>query len=225
MSKVALAVVSGFVAALMLAQPASACTNLVAVTDNFGDTGHCGYDLETGEIWTLWQGNSPLMTSGYLDIIACSLTLEEGELTARMEVASPITAENGLPTGVKEIWFAWTFYVETGDEHFNEDYGLHVCWDGVEFYAFVADRTDFSNPPYPVVSIDDEDFDVSDNVIEVVIAADLVKGATMWMFESIVWMVYPVADDIMSQLAGTWYCADVTDWDGSTMLPLLPMPT
>jgi hypothetical protein len=217
MRKVAVVVMSTLVVALMLAQPASASLSKVYVTDKLGDTGHCGVDIETGDIVTLWQGDSPLMNADYLDITASWLTLKKGQLTAGMKVASSITVENGLPTGVKEIWYTWFFYVETGAEHFNADYGLHVCWDGDEFYAFVADR----GPPYSVMYI--EAFEVDGDEINVVIDANLVQGATAWFFESIVWMISPADDDILSW-CWYWYCADITDWDGTTMLPWLPMP-
>lgn len=222
MRRLALTVTCMLVALLMLAQPGLAATNTVYVTDEIGGLGRGGV-INGGEMWTVWQGSNELADADYLDVTAGWLTLKGNRLTAGMEVLSEISVEDGLPGGVKAIWYTWFFYVETGPDHFDADYRLHVCWDGYSFYAFVADMRDFYNPPYEVTYL--ENLVVDDNVMEVNLNMDLLPDATAWFFESIVWMIVPVDEDMMGLTAWYWYCADITNWDpGESMLPWLPMP-
>lgn len=222
MRRLALSIASLSVALLLLSHPGMAATSTVYVTDEVGGLGHAGV-TDGGEMWAIWEGNNELADADYLDITAGWLTLKNQKLTAGMEVLSDIDVEDGLPAGVKAIWYTWFVYVETGPEHWHEDYRLHVCWDGSSFYAFVADTRDFYNPPYEVTYL--ENLVVDGNTMEVRLDIDLLPDATAWFFESIVWMVVPVDEDMMTQTAWYWYCADITDWDPEeSMLPWLPMP-
>jgi len=223
MRRVILSVLSISVAALLMALPAMAAKSTVYVTDRVGDTGHCGVD-EDGEIWTPWYGKNDMAEADYLDVTAAWMTLRDEKLTAGIEVVAPIYVEDGLPNGVKVIWYTWFFYVETGPGIWFEDYGLHVCWDGETFYAFVADRTDWWNEPYQITYL--MNLRVDGNVIEVDLDASLLPDVTAWFFESIVWLVTPEDDGIMSQTCWYWYCYDITDWDpDESDLPWLPMPS
>lgn len=211
----------GILIALLFAQPGSVATDMVYVTDEIGGLGHGGV-VDGGEMAIIWPDNTQLADADYLDITAGWLALDGEKLTAGMEVLSEIPVEDGLPTGVKAIWYTWFLYVETGPDHFQADYRLHICWDGFSFYAFIADMRDFSNPPYEVTYL--EDLMIEGNVMEVELSIDLLPDVTAWFFESVVWMKLPVDDDSMG-MGWYWYCADITNWDTEvSMLPWLPMP-
>lgn len=214
MRRVILSVLSISVAALLMAQPTVAAKSTVYVTDRVDDMCHF--------LWFPWQAvNFPLEDYDYLDATASWMTLKDEKLTAGIEVVGPIFAEDGLPQGVKRIWYTWYFNVAVEPEvHF---YGLHVSWDGDTFYAFIADGDPATPHQYNVITYL-QNFRVQDNVVEVDLDAGLLSAATGWFFEVVIWMIVPEDDYYMDPAKWYWYCIDLTDGD-LAYLPWQPMPS
>ena len=214
MRRVILSVLSMSVAALLMAQPALAAKSTVYVTDRVGDTNHL--------VWNTWPDNSFMAEADYLDATAAWMTLKDEKLTAGIEVVAPIYVEDGLPHGVKTIWYTWYFYVETGPGVYDADYALEVSWDGDTFYSFVAGP--YADNQYPVIAYL-QNIRVHDNVVEVTLDAGLLPGVTAWFFEVIVLMITPEDEAYLDPTKWYWYFYDVADWDpDETYLPWSPMP-
>jgi len=214
MRRVILSVLSISVAALLMAQPTVAAKSTVYVTDRVDDM--CRF------LWFPSQAvGIPLEDYDYLDATASWMTLRNEKLTAGIEVVGPIYAEDGLPHGVKRIWYTWYFQPAGPELYF---YGLHVCWDGDTFYAFVAESTPEMPHQYSVMEYLNKSVRVHDNVVEVDLDASLLSGATGWFFEVIILMIIPEDDYYLDPAKWYWCCIDLTDGD-LAYLPWQPMPS
>lgn len=216
--KVALAIASTLVAALMVATSGSA-GNTVTFTDRQGDLGKTWYGADGNPV-SWWSGDSPISCTGYLDIRSGWVTVKSGLITMGMVVDSPITADSALPDGVTQVRWVWFFYVNC--DHFWADYGVFILWNGgQQFNAALMDRTSGS-PPFSVTSL--EAFIVDGNMLTVTMSLSKMPGAVTWFSETMVMHGSPWPLDQWPS-PGAWHAPDLTDYtDLSKDLPWLLMP-
>ncbi|HEX7392824.1 MAG TPA: hypothetical protein VF374_07750 [Thermoplasmata archaeon] len=216
--KATLAVMSILIATLMLAMPLSSASNTVYVTDREGDLGKTWYTV-SGDPVSWWSGDSPISNAGYLDILAGWITVKNKQVQMGVLVKDPIAAGTLLPDGVKEVRWAWYFYVEP--THWYADYYAFIAWDGIGFTAAIKDITGLAEP-FPVIYLNSDSIAVEGNVLTLTVDSSILPGVNWWFFESQVYKnLWPLEGWARY---GGWHAPDLTDGPNDTMLPWWPMP-
>ena len=225
MLRIAAAVMSTLVAALMLTAPLASATSTVYVTDREGDLGKSWYPVGNqgshlaGDPISWWSGDSPMSKAGYLDILAGWVTVEGQKTTMGVQVKDPVTVGTQLPDGVKLVRWAWWFFLDNA--HFHSDYLAIIAWDGIEFTAALKDLRAHTEP-YPVTYLNSDSITIEGNLLTLTVDSSALQGANWWFFESHVFKnLWPLEE---SARYGGWFAADRTDRSTDTMLPWWPMP-
>lgn len=227
MRKIVVAVLSAIVVGLMLVPSGvSAGSNTVSFTDRQGDLGKPTFGPPNGDPLSWWSGNSPISNAGYLDFISGWVSVKGGAVTMGLTVASPLTADIKLPSGVNEVRWAWFFYRDA--DVLNKispnlaSYGVYILWDGADFSAALVDRTSGSMP-FALTYLDS--FIVNENILTVTISSASISGAVAWFCESQIMNGPPWPLD-GTYTWGSWGAPDITDWQlpATTYWPWQAMP-
>lgn len=225
--KVALAVASTLVAALMVVQVVSmsvcARPTSMYVVDREGDLGKIFYvnyqqgSHPPGDPYSWWSGESPIGNAGYLDIVMGWMVVDRKTLTLGMQVASPITGETSLPEGIKAVQWSW-FFTPTPTEWYWK-WEVLIFWNGLDTSAFLVDREAL---PYVVTPLGS--FAVSGTMLTVQVDAAILKNQVGWFFETTAYQKpwTPLTGD---RPMGGWGSPDVTDLSGDPKwFPNIPLP-
>lgn len=224
--KVALAVASTLVIALMMAMPASASgggqSKSTYVVDREGDLGKFFYtDYQgshlLGDPLSWWSGESPISNAGYIDMVMGWIVVDRKTVTLGMQVASPISDESTLPHGIKAVQWSWFFTPAPTEWYWA--YEVLIFWDGLEFTAFQIDR---STSPFTVTPLDS--FEVSGDTLTVQVSAAILRDQVGWFFETTAYE-NPPGPVTGERSMGGWGSPDCPDYFGNyDWWPNLPMP-
>lgn len=229
MRNVAIAVASTLVAALMMCTPASAASSTVSFVDPLGDIGPNPFYNLPSDPNDQPTTASPICQATYLDLVQGWVTAKnEKSITLGFELAGVVDESIVMPPGATGVLWVWYFYQ---DIEYYADCMAVVSWDGVEFQAYLKDRTEMGAVPYPYWELE---FESAGAVVELTIdsgqaeALALLLGMNWWFAETKVWfspLIEPYEDWALPPNYGGWFPVDINDWDPAvTALPWLPMP-
>ena len=224
--KVALAVASTLVIALMVAMPMSASSsgksNSMYVVDRGGDLGKFFYtDYQgshlLGDPLSWWSGESPISNAGYLDMIMGWIIIDRKTVTLGMQLASPISDESTLPQGIKAVQWSWFFTPAPTEWYWA--YESLIFWDGLELSAFQIDR---STSPFTATPLDS--FEVSGDTLTVQVSAEILQDQVGWFFETTAYE-NPPGPVTGVRSTGGWGSPDCPDYSRNYYWwPNLPLP-
>lgn len=225
--KVALAVASTLVIAVMMAMPVSAAdggkSHSMFVADRVGDLGKFFYlDSQgshlAGDPISWWSGNSPISNAGLLDMTMFWVIADKNTLTLGMQLASPISADSVLPNGICAVQWSWFF--TSAPTAWTWDWEVFVLWDGLGFTAYQVDRM-----PSPRVVTTLDSFVVSGHTLTVQVDAVILENQVAWFAETTAYEKTPVPLS-GSRSTGGWGSPDCPDYVGGDWAwwPNLPLP-
>jgi len=224
--KVALAVATTLVIALMMAMPVSASgsekSNSMYVVDREGDLGKFFYtDYQgshlIGDPLSWWSGESPISNAGYVDMVMGWIVVDHKTVTLGMQVASPISDDSKLPQGVKAVQWSWFFTPAPTEWYWA--YEVLIFWDGLEFTAFQIDR---STSPHTITPLNS--FEISGDTLTVQVSAAILQDQVGWFFETTAYE-NPPGPVTGVRSTGGWGSPDCPDYfDNYYWWPNLPLP-
>jgi hypothetical protein len=229
--KVALAVASTLVAALMILPNASAGSSTVSFADPVGDIGpDKWYSLPTDPNDPS-ATSTPICQATYLDMVSGWVTTKDGKsVTFGFELAGTVDESIVLPPGATGVLWVWYMYTAS-EPIYYADLMLVLSWDGEEFQAYLKHRTEMGAVPYPYWELA---FQPEGSTVQLTIdkaqpeALALALAANWWFAETKVWLsqlIEPFEDWALPPNYGGWAPVDINDWDPAvSSLPFLPMP-
>jgi len=145
------ALLSAIVVGMMLVPGSvSAGTLTMVVEDAEGDLGF-GVDPKTGGIMNLWQDNTPVAQTTYLDMVSTWLSLKKDTYTFGMELAGALPEEGSPLTGGMKL-VEWAVWIDPSPYNFITNpvaplFLIALRYDGVSYSAFIMDYATMDTAP------------------------------------------------------------------------------